>query len=79
MNTTVSNSGNLAYPANCTGACPVTKDIARYNYDTQRADIARSIERAHTEKKAGYTWPVIGLAVSAVATIIVSRLKKGKL
>ena len=50
MNTTVSNSGNLAYPANCTGACPVTRDIARYNYDTQRNDIARSIERANTEK-----------------------------
>lgn len=79
MNTTVSNSGNLAYPANCTGACPVTRDIARYNYDTQRGDIARSIERAQSEKNPSYTWPVIGLAVSAVATIIVSRLRKGKL
>ena len=75
MNTSVTNS---VYPANCTGACRVTKDIAQYNYDTQRNDIARSIERANSEKKSSYTWPVIGVVVSALATIIVARVRKGK-
>ncbi len=78
MSSTVPNILHNGYPSNCTGANHVTKDIAKYNYSTQKADIQRSIERAHSEDKPGYAWPIIGLAVSAVATIIVSRLKKGK-
>ena len=73
MNPRVSN---LSYPANCVGAARVTQDIARYNYDTQRKDIARSIERANSDKTPSYAWPIIGVVVSALATLIVSKIKK---
>lgn len=74
----MSNVPGPGYPSNCVGACPVTKDIAQYNYDTQRADIQRSLERANSDDKPSYIWPALGVAVSAVATFIVARLRKGK-
>lgn len=66
---------DAGYPSNCVGATNVTKDIAKAHYDTQRPQIAKSLERTYNPPKSDYTWPIIGLVVSAVATAIVSRMR----
>ncbi len=66
------------YPANATGATPVTKDIASYCYDTQRPNISKTYTYLTTEDKPNYTWPVIGAVVSALSLLTVAGLKLKK-
>ena len=66
---------DAGYPANCVGATNVTKNIAKSHYDTQRPQIAKSDAQIYNPPKPDYTWPVIGLVVSAIATAIVSKMK----
>ncbi len=63
------------FPANATGATPVTKDIASYCYDTQRPSISKTYGYLTTEEKENYTWPVVGTIVSALALMAV-RLRR---
>lgn len=64
------------YPANAVGVTPVTKDIASYSYDTQRQNIQKTYNYLTTEQKTDYTWPIVGVAVSALACLAVKFLKK---
>ena len=66
------------YPANATGATPVTRDIASYCFDAQRPYIAKTYEYLTTEEKPSYTWPIIGAAVSFLSLIGVAALKLRK-
>ncbi len=70
-----SNIPYVGYPANATGATPVTKDIASYCYDTQRPNISETYGYLTSDNKQNYTWPVIGAVVSALSLITVAAMK----
>ncbi len=63
------------YPANAVGATKVTKDIASYCFDTQKNDISKTYAFLTTDEKPNYTWPVLGLVVSALSLIAIRFLK----
>lgn len=75
MSFMTSNVASVGYPPNTVGATPMTKIIAEDAYDTMRPEIARAIEKRENPSKPSYTWPLIGLLVSAVAMIVVNRAK----
>lgn len=64
------------YPHNCTGATPVTKDIASYCYDTQRPSIADTFAHLTTKDKPSYTLPIIGCVASFLSILGVKALLK---
>ncbi len=63
------------YPANATGATPVTRDIASYCYDTQKNNISKTYGYLTTESKPNYTWPIVGGIVSLLSIFAVTRLR----
>lgn len=73
MSFITSNVNSPGYPPNCVGAAPMTKIVAEDAFDTQRPEIARAMEERENPSTPSYKWPLIGLAVAAVATFVVSR------
>lgn len=71
-----SNIPYNGYPANATGATPVTKDIGSYCYDTQRPYIAKNYSYLTTEDKPSYTWPIVGTVVSFLSLLALRAIKK---
>ncbi len=66
------------YPANAVGATQMTKDIASYCYDTQKPNISKTYSYLTSDTNPSYTWPVIGVVVSALSLLTVAAMKKGK-
>lgn len=71
-----SNMPSPGYPPNAVGANTMTKEIAQNYYDSQRPRLLEVAEERNNPSKPSYTWPLIGLAVSAIATAVVCRLPK---
>ena len=63
------------YPANATGATQVTKDIASYCYDTQKNNISKTYGYLTSDEKPNYTWPIVGVAVSALSLLAMKFIK----
>ncbi len=63
------------YPSNAVGATKVTKDIASYCFDTQKNNISKTYTFLTTEEKPNYTWPIVGLAVSALSLLALKRIR----
>ncbi len=63
------------YPANAVGATKVTKDIASYCYDTQKNNISKTYGYLTSDEKPNYTWPIVGVAVSALSLLAMKFIK----
>ena len=63
------------YPSNAVGTTKVTKDIASYCFDTQKNNISKTYTFLTTEEKPNYTWPIVGLAVSALSLLALKRIR----